>query len=281
MSGDIEEVIIPPPPKPVEWPPKRTTECDDLSDYQNGGCGGPPPSPCAAYQNCGDNGAEGNTEPPAVKLKPCETIKKAANNANIKILLNNLKSLTTSSAAENVYLINDINANSGNVDATHFVGELGNAAIGMSIPNPVEGFIHSHYAGLLPVFSVSDLATLAWMYKNGKIKDVSTFVMGVVTASGTQYMITIDNGIQFTSFASSMLDSQNQYSTVMSSMQEIMYVKNGITNNNTLENNENNFLRYLQSNNSGLKILKGDKNFSDWSLLEINELGKTVPTKCN
>jgi hypothetical protein len=76
----------------------------------------------------------------------------------------------------------------GTISESYVEGQAGELEISLTIPNQIDGFIHSHYLGGLSVFSVSDLATLAWMYKNGKIKDFKSFIMGVVTSSGTHYI---------------------------------------------------------------------------------------------
>lgn len=161
-------------------------------------------------------------------------------------------------------------------------GELGLAQIKLSITNPIDGYIHSHFPGTLSVFSVSDLATLAALYKNGKIKDTGTFVMGVVTASGTQYMLTIDDPAQFGSFANNFLNANNQFSDDAIKMQAYQYKQvNNISVETSAENNEINFVKFLEDNNSGLKVLKGDATFSNWSLLQKDANGNISPKNCD
>ncbi|QDP86251.1 hypothetical protein FNJ88_12090 [Chryseobacterium sp. SNU WT5] len=53
-------------------------------------------------------------------------------------------------------------------------------------------------------FSPDDLFAMAGLYKSGNIKELENFVMGVVTNSGTQYYLVIDNIENFGNFAESL-----------------------------------------------------------------------------
>ncbi|AZA60885.1 hypothetical protein EG340_07445 [Chryseobacterium indoltheticum] len=282
-TGDIEEVIIPPPPKPVEWPPKRTTECDDLSDYQNGGCGGPPPSPCAAYQNCGDNGAGGNTEPPA-KPSPCKVIKKVGKHADTKNLMAQLKRKSQQIDSNNKYKETGytLTENNGNIDPQEFEGVPGSNEIKLSITNAIDGYIHNHNAGTqaFSVFSAADLATLSLMYSGGKVKDVNSFVFGLVTAKGTQYMITIDDPAAFSNFTNNFLTNGVIDNDKIDSFDE-EYANSGINYGSNLIGNEAGFLYLLNKFNSGLKVLKGDHTFTNWQQIERGYNDQVVSTPCN
>jgi len=64
-------------------------------------------------------------------------------------------------------------------------------------------FLHSHYQGteMLSTFSFDDFKTFCELVYYGSIKDVDSFVFGVVTAHNTQYMMVIDDPAKLTSFA--------------------------------------------------------------------------------
>lgn len=83
-------------------------------------------------------------------------------------------------------------------------GNLNQPFIRFELTGQIDGFVHSHYQGLLSVFSVSDIFGLAAMYKNGNIRDVNTFVIGLVTDVGTQYMMVIDDPEKFAKFANNL-----------------------------------------------------------------------------
>lgn len=284
-TGDIEEVIITVPPKPVDWPPKKSDECDDLSDYQNnGGCGGPPPSECPAYQNCGGNSGGGEAQTPTEKPKPCETIQKVGKNAKTKSLMGTLKTKsteidpTTGKYKETGYTLTE---NGGAVTEQEQAGVPGTNEIKLSITNPIDGYIHNHNPGsTFSVFSPSDLATLSKIYKGGGVKDVNSFVFGVVTAKGTQYMITIDDPTAFDTFTTRFL-TNGQFDKDKIDRMDMEYLMSGITYSDNLLGNEAGLLYLLDKFSSGLKVLKGDSTFSNWQQIERGSNDQIIPTPCN
>ena len=66
------------------------------------------------------------------------------------------------------------------------------------------------------------------------------------------------------------LFSGNTIDETTQDLYEIIYMNFGIKNNNTAANNESLFLSYLQTNKTGLKLLKGDATFSNLQLLNKN-----------
>lgn len=171
----------------------------------------------------------------------------------------------------------------GTISESYVEGQAGELEISLTIPNQIDGFIHSHYLGGLSVFSVSDLATLAWMYKNGKIKDFKSFIMGVVTSSGTHYILTIDNISQFNNFASSLLNTNNEYTEKDKNAQEWSYATIfRISPNTNGSLNEQRFMAYLETQTSGLKILKAnDDTYTSWSVLARKSDGTVQLINCN
>ncbi|MCC2591734.1 hypothetical protein [Chryseobacterium sp. MFBS3-17] len=285
--GWIEEVIINVPPKPVEWPLDRSDECDDLTDYVNNGCSGPPPSTCTDYQNCDQLPIGGSTFPPA---DPCSNMKTVGKHAKTKELLKDLDSKKNtlkpgeSMPRERGHFLS-MNAD-GTVNEHYVEGEMGKLEIEVSLPNgKYDAYIHSHFKGGLSVFSVSDLAVLAAMYKNGFIRNVNTFVMGVVTSSNTKYMITINNEAQFSTFAATYLSTNNQFTEKDKNNQEFYYDLLGISpenNNETFDINEQKFLAYLETQSSGLTIFKStDDNFDNWFALVRNSNGTVQAKQCS
>lgn len=187
----------------------------------------------------------------------------------------------TNKYSEKSYILTE-NAD-GTITEDYKEGEPGKLEMNVSFTNPIDGYIHSHYLGGLSIFSVSDLATMAALYKNGKINDTNSFIMGVVTSSGTHYILTIDDVSQFNIFASGLLDANNQFSEKDKNAQEWTYAnvtKISPSSNGGL--NEQRFMAYLETQNSGLKVLKANDNtFTNWSVLARKSDGTVQSINCN
>ena len=210
-----------------------------------------------------------------VPKTPCEKITKIGKNSKTKDLFGLLKP-KTNSTKESGYILTE---SGGSIYETYIEGNTGEHSINFSVNTPIDGFIHSHYIGLLSVFSVSDMFALAQLYKNGKIKDMDSFVIGVVTASNTQYMMVIDDPAKFGAFADNLFTG-NQIDQKTQDLYEIIYEGYGIKTSNTASNNEGSFLSYLQSNKTGLKLLKGDSTFGNWQILNKDSNGTVIPQNC-
>ncbi|MBD3907359.1 hypothetical protein NAL32_22045 [Chryseobacterium sp. Ch-15] len=260
----IQEVIIT-VPSPPKGPQPPTTPFN-------------PPSGCSRFQNClnPDPGGGGGGLP-QLQLNPCAKIAKIGRSGDTKEFFKNLKGKTTGTDIEHGFLLNENDSGIGGVPVQ---GQPGGAGIDFNVTSPVDGFIHSHYTGLLSIFSPEDILTIANLYNNGMIKDMNSFIMGVVTASGTQYIIVIDDPVKFGAFASNVM-AGGQLDQAMIEAYSVLY--NNIFQikpQNPVNTNENNFVKYLESNNTGLKVLKGDETFSNWALLSKNSNGNIVPQNC-
>lgn len=222
-----------------------------------------------------DGGGGGYTSnPPAEppQKNPCDNADSLENNNEYKEKFDSLKN-KTSDTKEHGYIYKS--NGSGGIDETPIVGEDGAAGIGFTVPDKIDGFIHSHYTGLLSVFSPDDLFAMATLYITDKMVNPSTFTAGVVTANGTQYIIMIDDLTKFQQFASNMVNNStlDAYSFTF----EMIY---GITPSNNNEANEKAFLQYIQQTNSGLKLFKGDANFTDWQPKKVDGNGNVVNNPC-
>ncbi|MGO4708960.1 hypothetical protein AB4Y90_07545 [Chryseobacterium sp. 2TAF14] len=208
---------------------------------------------------------------------PCEKIKKVGKHEDTKALFENLKTKTNSTKEFGEIL----QENNGQINNASIEGEIGQAGIIFNISGQIDGFLHSHYTGLLSVFSPADLATLSGFYKNGNIKDPNTFILGLVTASNTQYMIVIDDIAKFDIFAQKFILPNGQINQgYVDAYGQATYIKYNIKQNNLSNANELGFVKLLSEKNSGLKILKGSNNSTTWEELVIKD-GKIDPKPCN
>lgn len=264
----IEEVIITTPPKAHF----TLTPFEPNFNYPM-----PPSGGCGTYNNCGGGG--GGTPPlPPPPATPCDKAKLISNSTINKNLFNILKGQTTSSGAENAYTINP--------DGTYayhpgITSGIGTGELSLSFNGPVNAVLHSHYAGLFSTFSVSDVFAIASMYKQGLISNTNTFVFGVVTASGTQYLLVIDDLQKFGNFTSSAVDSNGMLNSEFFRQYESMFKNLGISTLNTIQNNESLFTKFLEMTNTGMKMVKGSSDFSNWSTLILNSNDEAITQQCN
>ncbi|WP_447641917.1 MULTISPECIES: hypothetical protein [Chitinophagaceae] len=150
----------------------------------------------------GSGGSNGDwppdTDDDKDKKNPCDQAKDLAKNASFKSKMNSLKGkIGESKEYAYSYTFNDI----GKMSATEQIGQNGADEVEYELSEPIDGVIHSHYTGLLSVFSAEDLYGMAGLYVSSYMKDPSTFTFGVVTASGTQYLLKIDDMGKFDQYA--------------------------------------------------------------------------------
>ena len=225
-------------------------------------------------------GSDGTDQYEDVFIKeqnPCDQVKKVGRNEKTLELMNILKTKTSSTKEYGYLLVN----NNSTISETPIEGKDGEKGIDFYINWKIDGLVHSHYTGLLSVFSVADIFSIAELFKNGRIKDVNTFTIGVVTASGTQYLMAIDDPIAFSSFAMNLFEGD-----IISEMELCLYEKQydklfKISSTNSSTTNETNFVKYLEKNNTGLKILKGTTDMKNWSELKTDANGIVIPIPCS
>ncbi|MDF2552059.1 MAG: hypothetical protein K0R77_1334 [Chryseobacterium sp.] len=220
-------------------------------------------------------GGEG-TEPE--QKTPCQKIQEIGKHTKTKSLFENLKTKTNSTKEFGEILIES----NGQINNIPKEGESGAGGIDISYSGgQIDGFIHSHYAGLLSVFSPADIASLSAIYASGSIRDMNTFVMGIVTASNIQYMMVIDDSASFATFSQQFLLSNGNIDQDKTDLFGLLeFGKYNIRTNGLSATNELGFVKLLSETNSGLKILKGSNNSNDWSELKITN-GQVVPKPCN
>jgi hypothetical protein len=155
-------------------------------------------------------------------------------------------------------------------------GVAGEASINININSPIDGFIHTHYAGLLSIFSPDDIRSIAQVLNGGNMVNPSSFMAGVVTASGTSYALVIDDVDQFRAFANNFLNDDvnfNLFASVYGSVYKI-------TETNSVAQNEKSFLQMLNTLHSGLKLLKADGTWGDWDVLELDANNNVSAAEC-
>jgi len=249
----------------------------------SGDCSGTIGSP-----NAGGGGGGGYTYPTdeqPTEPQPCEKIKAVGKDSVTKNSMKNLKTKTNDNKEHAYFLWEDTSGNSQNdIYGTGPVGEAG-VRVQFNAGDKFAAFIHSHYQAsqMLSTFSFDDFITLCTMMQHNAIKDVNTFVAGVVTPygspQGNQYYMVIDDPSKFASFASQFF-ANGIYDKEKAKLQQYAYDQS-VNYENTATENEKNLVNYLQVFDTGLQVMKGDNEMNNWSLLTKNSNGTIVPINCN
>jgi hypothetical protein len=134
----------------------------------------------------------------------------------------------------------------------------------------------------MPIFSGSDVKAIYDLQKLGKVADMSKFTVGVVTASGTTYMMKINDPAKFATFAATNFTTTAQFQTFETyySNSEKVYEALGRDKTTAYE------LALLSAlKDSGITLLKGNATFTTWNTDTINVTNgvtdSIVVTTCN
>ncbi|MBF0596424.1 hypothetical protein [Faecalibacter rhinopitheci] len=145
--------------------------------------------------------------------------------------------------------------------------------------SPIDGFLHSHYNGLLSIYSPDDILSLVKLYSLGLIKDTNKFLMGLVTGNN-QYFLTIDNPAKFTNFSNLYITNRDLDVTAQNALNLIYGSLYNINETNNASENLKNFLNFLNANNTGLGLVEGDSNSENWKKLSVDKNGKIIKEDC-
>jgi len=177
----------------------------------------------------------------------------------------------------NIVLKLDANGN-----YTYVQGQAGQASIALSPASPLSGYIHSHYTGTFPTFSGSDVRAIYQLQQLGKVADISKFTAAVVTASGTTYMMKINDPSKFATFAAANLSTDAKFQSFEQyyATKESVYETLGKDKTTSYE------LALLSAlTDAGVTLLKGNATFTAWNTDTINATNcvtdSIVVTTCN
>ncbi|WP_255154772.1 hypothetical protein [Ferruginibacter sp. HRS2-29] len=145
-------------------------------------------------------------------------------------------------------------------------------------------WIHTHpdfNPKILPIFSPSDIMTIYHLlqYRNSANQpwtDFTKLTVGIINWKHEAYFLVIDNVNDFMQFASDYdfaLQGEDNLEL------EKMYNAYNITHNTSTNDTEKNFLSFLNRVGGGLKVMKANNNFSQFSELKL-ENGVVVSVPC-
>ncbi len=280
MLGLVEEALVVADYIEHEYPISKIIEPDySLEERKNwkyrGGGGGS--SNNGGSSGDGEQGAEGVEAPEEIKKEPCKQATTIGKHKDTKALMKILQG-KTSENKEYGYVLK---ADSSKINGRAIVGGIGEKGIKFQITEDyVDGYIHSHYKNLLPIFSPDDIFAIAAIYKHGKIRDLNTFVAGVVTEQGTQYLLVINEPGKFMMFAQNLYKGLEFSKEALNAYERMLHDLYQIKPKNSAKDNELNFVRFLQQNKTGLKLLKGSKDLNSWATKNLDKNNNIVSTDC-
>lgn len=140
----------------------------------------------------------------------------------------------------------------------------------------MKGLIHSHYNGLLSILSPTDLMDLYNIMSDPFV--TSDFFYGVVTHSGTAYILQIKDRNAFLAFGNKNFTTQRKFEAFE---QNIYNKKYNIKHDNSVSTNRLGFVKMLIQLNAGLNIYEAtDLTFTDYKKLEFNN-NQVTENNCN
>ncbi|MEG2336040.1 hypothetical protein, partial [Chryseobacterium sp.] len=252
---------------------------------------GPGPSPIytGPYNPGGGFGSTAN---------PCDKIK----NANVKYskLKPSLVTIagTTSQNHENGFFI-DASATSTTANPIQDfpLGTAGTIEIDNNTSQKYVIIVHTHDAvgstgnGTYSVFTWDDLAKINQLIINNHI-DVSNFIFYVITADGTKYAMTIENGAVFQNFfyylntnnvgqtvdMDKLLNTQKVYDTYYNKETPGL-----ISETSSPAIDKVNFLKFLKDTglSSGVSLFESNSDFSSYSKISLKSNGTVNSQNCN
>lgn len=211
---------------------------------------------------------------------PCDNINSLLQNNDIKTKLQNLKTPATLNLDyEKGFDLTTDDTNS--LSATPNNGDAGNTNIDILIPEDgsMSGFIHSHYNGLSPVFTIDDIKTLNGIYQwrkyRGKpLKDLTA----IVVSQGGVYALVIDDESAFATEGYKLQTAD--FLTPKTGIKAKFNEK--LKGTHTIEKVE----RLMVDNGLptyGLSMYKASNDLTSWSKVEPNPNNgnNTITTPCN
>ena len=210
-------------------------------------------------------------KPDKEPIDPCRNMKNKMEHEEFSAMLNELAGLTSKNyEAGRIYRYEN-----DKYEFFNFDGKPGAPEIDFTpqsgLNYNIYGIVHTHFDGLLPIFSASDLLVAGAWDEVGAVNDLSRFSMGLVTSQGT-YFLQITNTSQYRDFYT-MYSGGGMY--VLEKFYEENY---GINENSSEIDARNSLVKMLNDMNSGMTLMK--KNGFDFNKLQVNSNGQIQDKPC-
>lgn len=226
---------------------------------------------------CSPGGGGGGDSTLTSTSNPCDSMYKLANNAAFKAKLESLKNKTTGNKE---YATVFKNTTANGFDEWNSEGDANALGVDYHVsPNEkIDGVMHNHFfidGKSISVFSIADMNDLINLYRDGNINDPNSFSITLVSQSGFQYQLRIQNMEEFAGFAQKFQIKEDL--ELLMRMYPILEDKTGYDYS---AQNELNFLKFLQASKSGLKFFKKDPGSNNWNSYK-HSAGQQIADPCN
>ncbi|MEP1307276.1 MAG: hypothetical protein ABJK11_16555 [Balneola sp.] len=210
---------------------------------------------------------------------PCELAELLEDDTLFRQKMGDLLSKANSDNFESGYLFKK---NSSGTDYFLRQGNSGDPFIVLDEQGSYDGFMHNHFDSdppSLSIFSPDDIQSLYTIFDSGGMVNPETFTYGLVTYFGTRYILKIEDISKFQSFGQNFL-SGDEYTVFKSNflaLRNIYVPYNGEVNGGEIA-----FLKILEQYDTGLKLFKGNSDFTDWQVRKLSSNGNSsVNGNCN
>jgi len=222
----------------------------------------------------GGNGLTPWVEPPKEEpTDPCASMKKKMASAEFTKVMNDLDGLTTGNyEAGRAYTYAD-----GKYTFTSHDGNANDPEIqySPSYVAKIDGFIHSHYDGLLKTFSPNDLLMpYHWFINKNGINNLNTFSLGLVTSEGT-YFLFVSDLAKYMAFGKKYGD-ESKLKEFGWMYENIYGINDKLDDVSSMEN----LIKILEVSEAGLSIMKKSDS-GEYSIIKRDKDGKIKIINCN
>jgi hypothetical protein len=225
-----------------------------------------PPSPC--------DPPPPPTNPPDTILNPCIFASTLGTNIYFKEMMQTLKNHSDNhnDTTEHGYTYEFTSTGPLLLDV--HTGVPGKKEINIQFDYQRDGVAHNHFVNSLSIFSPDDLWSMCSVFNVGNVKNVNTFTLPLVTASGTQYVLMIENLTKFRLWA-------QKFTTGDFAILKDFYTWGAkIKETNSILQNEQKFLLYLIKQKAGLKLFRGNNTFTQWIPITVDENNIVITVPC-
>lgn len=179
-----------------------------------------------------------------------------------------------SSTSKNYEMIKILNINSaGTYIFSSKTGALNTPGVKIDVIGTVDAVLHSHYDGILRIFSPSDLIDMYNKYANGHINNINTFQYILVTSDGV-YSLSINDLEKFKSFGDGLVNDPGLNNTMLNRFYETNI--NGKTSSEAIKK----FTQLLNSQNTGLSLMVTNQKFDSIVNKTVDANNTVQSTSC-
>jgi hypothetical protein len=218
---------------------------------------------------------------PAPTPTPCDKIIPLKNSALFKAKFAELK-LKTSLNYESSFSFTNTNDAQGYFFASGQGGPRGEVTIPSLETASIAGSAHTHYSGMLSIFSVGDLQAVYEMMILNRAFPYS-YTYSLTTSQGNSYVITINDYAKFLAFGNKYFNNNDENAKLEKFYRAYRIGEFPVdpTNPNNNTKNEAAFLEMLADKDAGLTVLRPSQNLNNYSVLQRQSATSVLEIPCN